>query len=135
MTEDQQKKEGALPFGFAPSETVSYSCPASLPNLLVRVPAEALTLAFNPAAERPALRLKFSRHTLPDSVSSPSSYYAAKFLGFAAHLGRRRILPILSALPLIAPFRFRVPFRSGSTINFFSSCVNRILRFHLCKSV
>jgi len=31
-------------------ETVSYSGPASPPNLLVRVPAEALALSFNPAA-------------------------------------------------------------------------------------
>ena len=124
-----------MPCGFAPLETLSYSCPASPPNLLVCVPAEALALSFNPAAERPALRLKFSRYTLPDSVSSPSSYCAAKFLGSAAHLGRRRILPLLSALPLIARFRFRVPFRSGCTINSLSSRVNSILLFHLCKSV
>jgi len=100
-----------------------------------RVPAEALALTFNPAAERPALRLKFSRYTLPDSVFSPSSYCAAKFLGSAAHLGRRRILPLLSAFPSIAPKNFRSPFQSGDTINFFSSRVNRILQIHLCKSV
>lgn len=43
-------KKGRSTLRWNALETVSYSGPASPPNLLVRVPAEALALAFNPAA-------------------------------------------------------------------------------------
>ena len=83
----------------------------------------------------PALRLKFSRNSLPAPASSPSSYCATKFLRFVAHIGRRRFHQFIPRFPSIAPNRFHFPFRSGCTINFLFSCVNWIFSFHLCKSV
>jgi hypothetical protein len=117
-------------------ETVSYSRPASPPNLLVRVPAEALALSFNPAAGAVLLcDSSFSQNSLPAPASSPSSNCATKFLGSVAHLGRRRFHQIVPRFPSIVPGNFHSPFQSGDTINFLSFHVNANFTVRLCKSV
>jgi len=130
-----KRKKGASPCGDAP-------CKLCRTAVLLRRLIYSFALRPKPSHYLsilplccPALRLKFSQNSLPAPDSSPSSYCATKFLGSVAHIGRRRFHRLIPRFPSIAPNRFHFPFRSGCTINFLSSRVNCIFRFHLCKSV